>query len=230
MDKRLLGLMGLMFAGPLVAQQTLYSNPYDPSGPGDCGFSSGCQIPGSQADAQLFDLSRSATLRSVSFTVSEPYKSPETSYEWAIYSDKGGLPFGAALASGFAFRPGLGESNTYSVVEDGKVKGGFGWIDTYTFATGAVALKTGDYFLALEGFGPESSYQSWLEGKNDTGAASSEYGVWSARSTDGLGGLALTVKGTYAPEIDPSSVVGALGLLAGGVAVLRGGRRRATNA
>jgi hypothetical protein len=237
MSKKILSLIGFMLlSGSVEAQQTLYSIPYDPAGlNNNCFFSSGCQIPGTQAEAQLFTLSNAATLQSASFTASDPTINPQNLYEWAIYADKNGLPTGPAgpllggnvsvvpLASGEAFRPGSGQSDTYSVVNIGG--SGPNLVDVYTFSLGSVNLRAGNYFLALEGFGPETSYESWAQGLNNTGAVSSEYGVWSAGvSGSPPGGLAITIKGMSAPEIDPSSIMGGLTLLLGGLAVLRGRR------
>jgi hypothetical protein len=237
MSKDILALIGFMLlSGSVEAQQTLYRNPYDPAGlNGSCFFSSGCQAPGTQAEAQLFTLSNAATLQSASFTASDPTISPQNLYEWAIYADKDGLPTGppgpqlggnvsvVPLASGEAFRPGYGQSDAYSVVNIGG--SGPNLVDVYTFSLGSVNLRAGNYFLALEGFGPETSYESWAQGLNHTGAVSSEYGVWSAGVGGGPpGGLAITIKGMSAPEIDPSSIMGGLTLLLGGLTVLRGGR------
>jgi len=237
MTKRILPLIGLMLlSGSLAAQETLYSNPYDSAGAsGSCFFSSGCQIPGTRAEAQLFTLSNAATLQSVSFTAIDPVISPQNLYEWAIYADKDGLPTGPAgpllggnvtvvpLASGDVFKPGSGQSDTYSVVNIGGSDPNL--VDVYTFSLGSVNLGAGNYFLALEGFGPETSFQGWAQGLNNTGAVSSEYGVWSPGVGGGPpGGLAMTIKGMSAPEIDPSSVMGGLTLLFGGLTVLRGRR------
>ena len=237
MNKEILSLIGLMLlSGSVEAEQTLYSNPYDPAGQnGSCFFSSGCQIPGTQAEGQLFTLSNAATLQSVSFTAIDPAISPQNLYEWAIYADKDGLPTGppgpllggnvtvVPLASGEAFKPGSGPGDTYSVVNVGGSDSSL--IDVYTFGLGSVNLGAGNYFLALEGFGPETSFQSWAQGLNNTGAVSSEYGVWSSGVGGGPpGGLAMTIKGMSAPEIDPSSVMGGLTLLLGSLTVLRGRR------
>jgi hypothetical protein len=237
MSNKVLALIGVtLLSGSASAEQILYSNPYDPAGnSSNCFFSSGCQIPGTQAEAQLFSLSNAATLQTVSFTASDPKISPQNSYEWAIYADKDGLPTGPAgpllggnvtvvpLASGDVFRPGSGQSDTYSVVNIGGSDPSL--IDVYTFSLGSVNLGAGNYFLALEGFGPETSYQSWAQGLNNSGAVSSEYGVWSSGVGGGPpGGLAMTIKGMSAPEIDPSSIMGGLTLLLGSLTVLRGRR------
>jgi hypothetical protein len=240
MSTKILALIGTaLMSGSAVAQQTLYSNPYDPAGSNDCGFSSGCQTPGSISDAQLFTLGSAATVQSVSFTAIDPRMNPQNSYEWSIYTDVGGLPAGppgpllggnvtvTPLASGQAFLPGSGETNVYSSLNIGSSADGL--IDTYTISIGSVTLGAGNYFLALEGFGSETSFQGWMQGLNDSGAASSSFGIWSPGSTGGMGGLAMTVHGTYAPEIDPSLGIGGLTLLFGGLAVLRG-RRPATSA
>ncbi len=240
MSTKKLALISMaLMSGSVAAQQTLYSNPFDPAGSDDCGFSSGCQAPGSISDAQLFTLGSSATVQSVSFTAVDPRANPQNSYEWAIYTDTGGLPGGlpgpplggnatvTPLFFGQAFRPGSGETNVYSELNIGGSADGL--IDVYTISIGSLSLGPGNYFLALEGFGSETSFQGWAQGRNDTGAASSNYGVWSPGSTGGIGGLAMTVHGTYAPEIDPSLGIGGLTLLFGGLAVLRG-RRPATAA
>jgi hypothetical protein len=237
MSNKVLALIGVtLLSGSASAEQILYSNPYDPAGnSNNCFFSSGCQIPGTQAEAQLFSLSNAATLQTVSFTASDPKISPQNSYEWAIYSDKNGLPTGSAgpllggnvtvvpLASGEIFRPGSWQSDTYSVVNIGGSDPSL--IDVYTFSLGSINLGAGNYFLALEGFGAETSYQNWAQGLNNTGAVSSEYGVWSSGVGGGPpGGLAMTIKGMSAPEIDPSSIMGGLTLLLGSLTVLRGRR------
>jgi hypothetical protein len=226
----------ILLSGSVGAKETLYSNPYDPTGQnGSCFFSSGCQIPGTQAEAQLFTLGNASTLQSVSFTALDPRISPQNSYSWAIYADVGGLPAGSPgpllggnvtvtpLVSGEAFRPGSAESDMYSVVNIGSASSNL--IDVYSINLGSVNLGAGNYFLSLEGFGSESSFQSWAQGLNNTGAVSSEYGVWSSGVGGGPpGGLAMTIKGMSAPEIDPSSVMGGLTLLFGGLMVLRGRR------
>jgi hypothetical protein len=240
MNTKILALLGtVLMSGSVAAQQTLYSNPYNPTGFNDCAFSSGCQTPGSISNAQLFTLGSAATVQSVSFTAIDPRVNPENSYEWAIYTDSGGLPAGppgppvagnptvTPLVSGQAFRPGSGESNVYSELNIGGSADGL--VDVYTISIGSVTLGPGNYFLALEGFGAETSFQGWAQGLNDTGAASSSFGVWSPGSTGGIGGLAMTVRGTSAPEIDPALGIGGLTLLFGGLAVLRG-RRSATPA
>src|ERR1700729_3014787 len=95
MNTKILALLGTaLMSGSVAAQQTVYRNPYDPAGSNDCGFSSGCQTPGSISNSQLFTLSPGATIQSVSFTAIDPRINPENSYEWAIYTDSGGLPAG----------------------------------------------------------------------------------------------------------------------------------------
>src|ERR1700743_1674149 len=108
-----------LLSGTVAAQQTLYNNPFDPSGSNDCGFSSGCQVPGTKSDAQLFTLGNAATVQSVSFTAIDPRANPENSYEWAIYSAVGGVPGGSAVFSGQVFRPGSGQADIYSELNIG---------------------------------------------------------------------------------------------------------------
>jgi hypothetical protein len=238
MSKEILPLIGMaLLSGSVAAEQVLYSNPYnDPPGQNaGCFFSSGCQIPGTQAEAQLFTLGSAATVETVSFTAIDPRINPQNFYDWAIYADKGGLPSGPPgpplagnatvmpLVSGQVFAPGNGGSNIFSAVNMGGSAPSL--IDVYTFSLGSVNLAAGNYFLSLDGFGSETSYQSWAQGLNNTGAVSSEYGVWSPGVGGGSpGGLAMTISGVSAPEIDPSSALAGLTLLFGGLAVLRGRR------
>jgi hypothetical protein len=251
MNNRIWAFFGMMlFAGSVAAQQSvLYSNPYDPTNPGNiaggnCSFSTACgTYPGAFQLAQAFNLGTAATIQSVSFTVSD-FNGPtpvEGAYGWAIFADISGLPSGplgpviadnqtvlpiASSGPGGVCLPYTGSCTTsYTSVNiagpNPNPSGPEVWTNVVTLNTGAVNLGSGNYFLALYGAGPETQPEGLDAGYKNTGAIFGDYGAWSPINE----GLAVTIKGTTAvPEINPSSAIGALTLLLGSLMVLRGRR------
>jgi hypothetical protein len=241
MNKRILPLIGMvLLSGSAAAQESvLYENPYNPAGGGDCSFSGACSFPGTVQDAQSFTLSSAATIQAVSIIVSDYGPAPNQTYNWSIYAAAGGLPTGPPatfentgrptvlpIVLGEAFGPGSGQPDTYSylnvIPSPDPSEHLLDWVNEVTIDTNSVTLGPGTYFFAVAGLGPSIRPENWDQGINNTGSAISNYGVWSTNTQ--VDGFAMTVIGTKAPEIDPSSAMSALTLLLGGLMVLRGRR------
>jgi hypothetical protein len=218
----------VLLSAPVVAQQVLFQNPYDPNGIGGGGL--GPDANGQSAT--VITLENSSTIYSVSFTVQDVRAQPEGFYFWSVYSDVNGMPSGVpGPISGPTGLP------TYMPIVSGQTEesswypivppvNNLNSTNEVTINTGPVTLGAGNYFFALTSSGPENSAESWLSGAYNTGNASSFAGGWNASSP---GGNAIIVVGTSAPEINSSSAIGALTLLFGGLMVLRGRRPAKAN-
>ncbi len=222
---------------------------YSSAGGGDAG----CAYSGvlcSGQDAQSFTLTRTDTIESVSIIVTDVNIGPRPSqdYDWSIYAAANGVPTGPsgplgpsgiptvlpiASSGGNYVAPGNGQPGTYTyqnLTQYTLTPGGFVYrVNEVDIDTGPITLGPGTYFFAISGQGSElfSGVESWDAGLINSGAAWASYGNWSPGTSGGASGpdgLAMTVIGTSAPEIDPSSAIGGLTLLFGGLAVLRGRR------
>jgi hypothetical protein len=90
-------------AGFEAHADTIYSNPYNPSGSGSCAFSTTCASLAASGDdyaAQEFSLATSVTIDGASFTIATNGALP-TSVNWMLSGTTGGLP-GASI--GLSFR------------------------------------------------------------------------------------------------------------------------------
>ncbi len=233
MSKKILPLIGMALISGAAQGAVLFNNPYDPQGIGGGGLSP----DGPAGSATVIDLSNTSTIQAFSITVDDLRAYPESVYLWSIYTDVNGMPGGALgpisgisgeplvlpIASGQAgIAPGEGINSTV-----------FSWktlvpavnnsnsINEVTIKTGPITLGAGDYFINLITEGNSTSAESWASGAKNTGDVNSFAGVFQPSNA---GGDAITVFGTSAPEIDPSSAIGGLTLLFGGFAVLRGRR------
>jgi hypothetical protein len=219
------------------------------------GGGAGCAFSGvvcSAQDAQSFTLTRTDTVESVSIIVTDENLGPEPSqrYNWSIYAAANGLPTGSAgpldpsgvpvalpiaSSAGNYVAAGNGQPGTFTylnLLQSPPAPGDpFGTrVNEVTIDTGPVTLGPGTYFFAISGEGSELSLgvESWDAGLLNSGAAWASYGNWSPGTSSGASGsdgLAMTVIGTPAPEINPSSATSALTLLFAGVMILRGRRR-----
>ena len=233
MSRKFLPLIVLvLLSGSATAQQVLFENPYDPTGSGGVGISYSTAYSG----ATTFTLGSDSTVRAVSFTVGDVFSSPMGSYNWSIYSDVNGMPGGApGPISGPTGAP------TYLPIVSGQAglsTSTFSWypivppvpnqsissINEVTIDLGQIDLSAGTYFLSLsgiEGVGAEG----WLSGAYNTGNVSSFVGAFTPVSARGDALIVFGSKSTVsAPEIAPSSAIGALTLLLGSLMVLRGRR------
>jgi hypothetical protein len=231
MNKKFLPLtiVLVLLSAPVVAQQVLFSNPYDPNGIGGNTLGPDPRY----GSATVITLTNPSTIFSVSFTVDDLRANPEGTYFWSIYSDVNGMPLGgpgpispptglevyAPLASG---QDGVG-SSTYSWYPIVPPVNNLNSINEVTISTGPVTLGPGNYFFAMSSVGLEDSSEGWASGAYNTGNVGSFLGAFNTTSP---GGNAITVFGTSAPEINPASAIGALTLLLGSLAVLRGRRAR----
>jgi hypothetical protein len=236
MHSRILPLIGLaLLAGTVSAQQVLYENPYNAAGGADCTFTDACSTNFSGQSAQSFTLQKNSTIDAVSIIVADPFFAPTPlRYTWSIFESANGAPTGAPGPFSFPensptvlpfITSGPNEITqgngvgTYSYLNLVPSKSNSSWINEVTIDTGPITLGSGTYFLALQAYGPENDYEGWAAGVNG-GGADARFNVWSPTG----GGSALTVIGTSAPEIDPSSAIGALTLMLGGLTVLRSRR------
>ena len=198
----------------------LFENPYYDGpglGPGGGAMIQGCN-PCSAA-TPIF-LSNASTIQAVSFTVQDLFAAPENAYTWSIYKDVNGIPSGTPLDSGqSAINASQGVANIYSYVQLAPPINGSNAIDEVTIKTGPVTLGAGNYFFAITASGLGDTPETWMSGTlNDAGTPAYTPPISVAISD------AITVYGTSAPEIDPSSAMSGLTLLFGGLAVLRGRR------
>jgi hypothetical protein len=233
MSKKILPLIGLvLLSGSVAAQVVLYENPYDPQGIGGGGLSPDPNY----ASATAITLTNLSTIQAFSFTVEDLRAQPESVYTWSVYTDVNGMPSGPPgpisgptgaptylpIVSGQAginsFQNAPTVFSWYTVVP---AINNLNSINEVTIDTGPITLGAGNYFLALSSEGPETSAESWLSGAYNTGDVSSFAGAFTPANA---GGDAIIVVGTSVPEIDPSSAVGGLTLLLGGLMVLRGRR------
>jgi hypothetical protein len=235
MNKKILPLIALaLLSGPLAAA-VLYENPYDPTsiGGGDCSLTTACGFPGTVKVGQQFTLAQASTVQSVSFTVFNqfPNSNAVNVFNWGVYADANGMPTGPAgpmlagnptvlpMISGQAWSPANIGVPTFSITPAGG--SGNDWASLVNFATGPVSLAAGTYFFAMQGLGSSVTWEGWAQGTSGGGVISN-YGVWTP---SGFGSYALSVNGTVrAPEVAPSSAIGALTLLFGSLMVLRGRR------
>jgi hypothetical protein len=216
------------------AQRVLYENIYNPSGGNNCSYSGACSFPGTVQDAQSFNLTAAATVSSISFIVTDPSTVPvESAYNWSIYAAANGLPTGTPgptlggnptvlpVISGEAFRSnGLGMTYSYENIAYNPANGvDAAYTNEVTINIGG-ALTPGTYFFAISGLGSSVIPEGWVQGSSSSGAAASNYGLWSALPDS----FAMTVVGTAAPEIDPASAMSVLTMLLGGLTVLRSRR------
>jgi hypothetical protein len=242
MSKKILPLtIGMvLLSGSVAAQDSvLFENPYDPQGiVGNNGLGPSNGL--TWQTATLIDFSNTSTIQAVSVTVGDLRGYPESLYSWSIYTDVNGMPSGgpgpisgitgteiySPIVSGQAVMssPQEGQSMfSWSTLVPGSGLDDEGSINVVTINTGPVTLGAGDYFFALAALGPGNSSEGWEPGKYDTGNLYSYNGAFEGPPS---GGSAITVYGTSAPEIDPSSAAGGITLLFGGLMVLRGRRAR----
>ena len=233
MSKKILPLIGIVLLSASAVQgAVLFDNPYYPQGTG--GGSLEPDVPAQSATAII--LANTSTIQAFSITVQEVFTEPESVYTWSIYKDVNGMPSGAPgpisgvsgaptylpIVSGQAAMndPSPGQSVfSWTNLVPGTNQYGWNAINEVTIKTGPVTLAAGDYFLALSTQGSEVGGEGWLSGAYNTGDVYSWVGAFVPVSA---GGDAITVYGTSAPEIDPSSAIGGLTLLFGGLAVLYG--------
>jgi hypothetical protein len=234
MNKKILPLIGMvLLSGPLAAEgAVLFQNPYDPTGTGGVGISYSFAFQG----ATTFTLKSASTVEAVSVTVDDVFGHPMGSYNWSIYTDVNGMPGGApgpiSLPTGAPTYLPIVSGTAASIAEPGDSI--YSWrtlvlgdspsgdaINEVTIQTGPIALGPGTYFLALSGQVGVGA-EEWLSGAYNTGNVSAFVGAFTPLTARGD---ALTVYGRKsAPEIDPSSAVGGITLLFGGLMVLRGRR------
>ena len=131
MKRFAIGLIALTIstAPAVTIASMLYSNPYDPvANMGNCTFDNSCRGPNwNDYAAQSFTLKADATLQSGTITTSGLTAlglSTPNGVNWAVYSDVGGLPTGAAIASGYsnivsAINLGTDSSGQLNVAIDG---------------------------------------------------------------------------------------------------------------
>jgi hypothetical protein len=227
----------MLLAASSGAQDVLYENPWNLTGPGNCQFTDACADNFSGQLAQSFTLTNAATVQAVSFVVSDPFGSPSR-YGWSIFGAANGLPAGPP---GPISLPTDSPTVLPIISSTGEVSLGNGGPGTYTYLnlipgtgpptsrvnevtinTGPLTLGPGTYFFALRADTSEIDPEGWDAGIFPTGAASGQFKVWSTDTEEGS--LAMTVIGTPAPEINPSSAMSALTLLFAGVMMLRGRR------
>lgn len=218
----------VLLSGSAAAQQVLFENPYDPTGSGGVFISYSDAYTG----ATTFTLGAASTVRAVSITVQDIFGSPMGFYNWAIYSDVNGMPGGAPGPISMptdspTYLPivsGATEMSSWYEVAPGINQNNSGAINEVTIDFGPIDLNAGTYFLSLGGqIG--AGGEGWLSGAYNTGNVSSFVGAFTPVSA---GGDALIVLGSTsrvsAPEIAPSSAIGAVTLLLGSLVVLRGRR------
>lgn len=223
-----------LFAASSGAQQALYENAYNPSGGNACNYSGACSFPGTVQDAQSFTLTTAATVSSISFIVADPSAVPvENAYNWSIYAAAQGLPTGAPgptlggnptvlpVISGEAFKSNVsGITYSYQNIAYNPANSfDAAYTNEVTINVGT-ALRSGTYFFAISGLGSSVIPEGWGQGSDSSGAANSNYGVWSTLPQS----FAMTVVGTAAPEIDPAAAMSVLTMLLGGLTVLRSRR------
>jgi hypothetical protein len=224
----------VLLSGSATAQQVLFENPYDPQGTGGVGISYSFANSG----ATTFTLNANSTIQAVSVIVQDLFGGPMSTYNWSIYADVNGMPGGAPgpisgptgaptylpIVSGTATNIAEPGDSVYSWLNivPGIAPFNEDAINEVTIDTGPIDLAAGTYFLSLSGQVGVGT-EGWLSGISNTGTASSFVGAFTPVST---GGEALTVIGKKitAPEIAPSSAIGALTLLLGSLVVLRGRR------
>ncbi len=175
----LLAGAALALAGAANAN-TVYSNPYDGSGNGDCSWSTTCAATVGRGDdfaAQEFTLTSAATITSAAFEEVPGFSTGGvTDVNWGfIQADgPGGLP-GTIIAAGTDSVTGYGT-------------GGNGSIEGF-FNTGPIFLGPGTYYFALQGV--SASFTEYLaEGTQAFGAANSQDGgvTWAPGYYCGGGG------------------------------------------
>lgn len=218
----------VLLSGSATAQQVLFENPYDPTGTGGVGISYSDAYSG----ATTFTLSSNSTVRAVSITVADVFGNPMGRYNWAIYSDVNGMPGGAPGPISMptdspTYLPivsGTAEMSSWYNVAPGTTPFNFGATNEVTIDLGPIDLNAGTYFLSLGGqIG--AGGEGWLSGAYNTGNVSSFVGAFTPVSAGGDALIVFGSKSTVsAPEIAPSSAIGALTLLLGSLVVMRGRR------
>jgi hypothetical protein len=184
-------VLGVLAAPAATMAGTLYSNPNITSNAtGNCAFDTTCAVYADLGDdfaAQAFTLSGAATVQSASFTSFDTTELPAiSSVNWAIYGGVGGLPAGAALASGSA-----------SIASDSNNGTLYGYyVDTFNYNVGTVNLTAGTYFLAVQAVSSTSGIYL-AEGTTQSGAAETKNGgaTWTA-NYEYIDGVSMALYGT----------------------------------
>jgi hypothetical protein len=191
-------LVGFAFAAALAATSsgaaagTLFSNPYNPSGGGDCSFSTTCAASAGRGDdfaAQEFTLAGGGILTSADFTELDLGTQP-TEVTWGIFAadGSGGLP-GTLLAAGTDVLTGAADGTELVdlTLYD---------LSKMSWDLGTVLLDPGTYYLAIQATSPV--FETYLaDGSLASGAAESMDGgvTWSS-GYEGFPSVAIDISGT----------------------------------